>query len=180
MERLAPLVTGVPDQQTVEADGTPVASTIFGVRTRSTINHVDHRGSVYEIFEGDNDYWDAAVVYAYQFSIRAGQCKGWGLHEFKEDRYTLVHGEVVVLLFDARPDSPTSGLVQQVYLSDRALRQVTIPRFVWHLTVNLGSDEAQLINFPTEPYDHACPDRQLLPWDTAQIPVDVAALLPKF
>lgn len=180
MTTLEPTVTGARDVQTVRVDGTSISAVIDGVRTRATVNHVDHRGTVFEIFEGANGYWDSPVVYAYQFSIRPGQMKGWGLHEYKDDRYTLISGEVVVLLYDARPDSPTSGLVQKVVLSDRAQRQVTIPKFVWHLSVNLGAEEARLINFPTEPYDHACPDRQLLPWDTDRIPVDVAALLPKF
>ncbi|GAB3254364.1 dTDP-4-dehydrorhamnose 3,5-epimerase family protein [Nocardioides dilutus] len=167
------------DQQTVLPDGTSVAAVIDGVKMRSTPNHVDHRGSVFEIFEGQGDYWDEPVVYAYQFSIRRGLIKGWGLHEHKRDRYTLISGEVLVILYDARPDSPTSGVVQRIVLSDRGVRNLTIPTHVWHLNINLGPDEAFLINFPTEAYNHAAPDRLLLPWDTDVIPVDVRALLPQ-
>ena len=43
-----------------------------------------------------------------------------------------------------------------------------------------GDHDAQLINFPTEPYDHDHPDRILLPWDTDELPVDVTQYLPKF
>ena len=169
------------DQQTVLPDGTSVAVVIEGVKTRSTPNHVDHRGSVFEIFEGEGegDYWDTPVVYAYQFSIRPGLIKGWGLHEHKRDRYTIISGEVLVVLYDARPDSPTSGVVQKIVLSDRAVRSLTIPTHVWHLNLNLGSAEAHLINFPTAVYHHAAPDRLLLPWDTDEIPVDVRALFPQ-
>ncbi|WP_217999902.1 hypothetical protein, partial [Smaragdicoccus niigatensis] len=95
------------DSQTVTSDGKSVAREIEGVKVRSTVNHVDHRGSVFEIFEGDLTFWDSPVVYAYQFSCLPGQVKGWGLHEKKFDRYTIISGEILTLLYDARPDSPT-------------------------------------------------------------------------
>jgi dTDP-4-dehydrorhamnose 3,5-epimerase len=106
--------------------------------------------------------------------------KGWGLHEHKIDRYTIISGEVLLFLYDSRPDSPTKGMVQRVVLSDRGTRQVIIPQHVWHLSVNLTNEEARLINFPTEVYHHEAPDRLLLPWDTEEIPVRVADFLPLF
>lgn len=160
------------------ADGTSVAATIEGVKVRASPLHVDHRGSVFEIFEGEGDYWESPVVYAYQFSVRPGLVKGWGLHEHKLDRYTIISGEVLVALYDTRPDSPTHGVLQKIVMGDRGARNVTIPTHVWHLNLNLGLDEARLINFPTEVYHHEAPDRLLLPWDTDEIPLDVRALLP--
>lgn len=168
------------DVATVTKDGTSLARTIDGVLTRSTVNHLDHRGTVYEIFEGPNDFWTKPVVYAYQFSIHPGQMKGWGLHHEKDDRYTIISGEVLVLLWDAREDSPTRDVVQKVVLSDRGVRQLLIPTGVWHLNINLGSDEARLVNFPTEVYHHDRPDRMLLAWDAPEVPIDVADFLPKF
>lgn len=173
-------IVGTRDEQTVTKAGVSTAATIAGVKTRSTANHLDHRGSVFEIFEGDMDFWETPVVYAYQFSVRPHQMKGWGLHEHKIDRYTMITGEVLLFLYDSRPDSPTHGVSQKIVLSDRGVRQVIIPSFVWHLTVNLGLDEARLINFPTMVYHHEAPDRILLPWDSDSIPVDVSAHLPKF
>ena len=173
-------VAGARDAQTVTKAGAPTAAAIDGVKTRSTVNHVDHRGSVFEIFEGEMDFWETPVVYAYQFSVRPHQMKGWGLHEHKIDRYTIISGEVLLFLYDARVDSPTHGVPQKIVLSDRGVRQVIIPRNVWHLSVNVGHEEARLINFPTEVYHHQAPDRLLLAWDSATIPVDIAAHLPKF
>lgn len=172
------LSAGVRDEQTVTKQGAPISRVIDGVRIRSTPHHVDHRGSVFEIYEGLNDYWDEPVVYAYQFSVRPGQVKGWGLHERKRDRYTIISGEVLLFLYDSRADSPTHGQSMRLVLSDRGVRQVTIPQFVWHLSVNVGAVEASLINFPTEVYHHESPDRLLLPWDAPEIPVDIRAHLP--
>ena len=171
---------GVRDLQSVTRDGRSTAQAIDGVKTRSTVNHLDHRGTVFEIFEGDMVFWETPIVYAYQFSVRPGLAKGWGLHEHKIDRYTIISGEVLVIMYDSRATSPTQGLVYKVYLSDRGVRQLIIPRGVWHLSLNLIDTEARLINFPTEVYNHEAPDRLLLPWDTTEIPVDISALLPLF
>lgn len=173
-----PLPQGVRDVATVTKDGGSLVRNIDGVRTHTPPHHVDHRGTVFEIFT-DNEYWDEPVCYSYYFSCRAGAVKGWGVHEHKRDRYCLISGDLLVVLYDGRADSPTRGLVQQVLLSDRGgTRMVTIPIGVWHLNINVGTDEARLINFPTQPYHHDAPDRLLLPWDTDQIPFDARTIRP--
>jgi len=174
------MASGDRDVASVTKDGRSLSPTIDGVKTRSTANHIDHRGSVFEIFEGDMSFWETPIVYAYQFSVRPHQMKGWGLHELKTDRYTIITGEVLLFLWDDRPGSATRGVVQKVVLSDRAVRQVVIPVGVWHLSLNLGAEEARLINFPTDVYHHDAPDRMLLAWDSPEVPIDLAALLPKF
>ena len=173
-------VAGERDVPTVDKSGRSVLAQIDGVKTRSTPNHVDHRGSVFEMFEGDLGFLETPVVYAYQFSVRPHQMKGWGLHERKVDRYTIISGETLLFLWDDRPDSRTRGVVQKVVMGDRGVRQVIIPIGVWHLSVNLGDVEAHLVNFPTDVYHHDAPDRLLLPWDSPEVPVSVRAHLPAF
>lgn len=170
---------GVRDQQTVTAEGIPTLRVIDGVELRSPVTHVDHRGALFEIYTGP-DQWPDPVGYVYQTSLFPGVIKGWARHEVKVDRYVLTHGELLVLLYDAREDSPTKGVLQRVMMSPRGVRQVMIPVGVWHLLANLGQDEAQLINLPTQPYHHDQPDRILLPWDSPELPVNVRDYLPKF
>ncbi len=110
--------------------------------------------------------------------MRANHTKGWGLHQRKIDRYTLISGELTTLLFDARADSPTAGQSQKVTLSGEGIRQLTIPVGVWHMNINVSPSETYLINHPSEVYDHAQPDRLLLPCNTCEIPVDVAGIFP--
>jgi dTDP-4-dehydrorhamnose 3,5-epimerase len=174
------IAAGTRDVQTVTPDGVPTAKVIHGVKTRSTPNHVDHRGTVFEIFGGDLEFFETPIVYAYQFSVRPHQMKGWGLHERKTDRYTIISGEVLLFLYDARPDSPTRGIVQRIVLSDRGVRQVVIPTNVWHLSANVGAEEARLINFPTDVYHHEAPDRLLLAWDSPEVPINLRDILPQF
>lgn len=73
---------GNRDVQTVTKSGESVAQFIAGVEVYSPINHVDHRGRMFELFpgEGGSPIWQEAVVYSYVFTVRSGQTKGWGLH----------------------------------------------------------------------------------------------------
>lgn len=171
---------GVRDVQTVTSAGVPTVASIVGVVTRTPVTHVDHRGALFEIYNGDPETWPEPVEYVYQTSVFPGQIKGWARHEVKVDRYTIATGELIVLLYDGREDSSSHGVLQRVALSPRGVRQVVIPVGVWHMIINVGQEEAHVINLPTERYHHDRPDRILLPWDTDQIPVDVRSFLPKF
>lgn len=174
------MVHGKKDVATVTPEGKSLAATVEGVLTRSTPLHVDHRGTLFEMFEGLNEFWAEPVVYSYQFSVAAHQMKGWGLHEHKIDRYTIIVGELLLFLWDDREGSSTRGVVQKVVLSERAVRQVIIPTGVWHISVNLRAEEAHLVNFPTEVYQHGAPDRRLMAWDDPAVPSDIRAHLPIF
>lgn len=166
------------DVATVTRSGQSLAQSIHGVSTVSPVNHVDHRGRVFEIYSGDSSHWEQPLVYCYAFTVRPGLTKGWGLHEHKDDRYTLISGELLTVLYDARVDSPTHGLVQKVTLTAEGIRQLRIPTGVWHLNVCLSPTEAYLINHPTQVYDHGAPDRLLLPWDSPEIPFDARSVFP--
>jgi dTDP-4-dehydrorhamnose 3,5-epimerase len=166
------------DNATVTSTGQSLAKQIDGVSTVSPVNHVDHRGRVFEIYAGTSEHWKQPLVYCYGFTVRPNQTKGWGLHELKDDRYTLISGELLTVLYDARVESPTHKLIQKVTLSPEGARQLVIPAGVWHMNICIGAGEAFLINHPTEIYSYGQPDRLLLPWDSAQIPVDVASYFP--
>lgn len=174
------ILPGTPDVQTVTSTGKPTGKSIDGVMLRTPVTHVDHRGALHEIYNGDPDLWPEPAVYVYQSSVFPGQIKGWARHVTKIDRYTLAAGELLVLLYDGRPDSPTHGVLQSVMITARGVRQVRIPSGVWHMLINVGDVEAHVINMPTEAYHHDAPDRILLPWDTDELPVDVRQFLPKF
>lgn len=165
------------DRATVGPDGSLLAATIDGVIVHQPPIHVDHRGALVEMFTRA-DFWEHDFAYAYQTSIRPNTLKGWYAHECKNDRYHLVRGELLLCLYDDRPDSPSRGLSQTLVLSERSARQVFIPAGVWHLSLNVGVDEAILVNLPTSKYNHAAPDRVHIPWDSPLIPVDVRGFLP--
>ena len=171
--------TAERDAATVTREGKSLNTPLAGVLTNAPVNHVDHRGRVFELYPGTSEFWADPVVYCYAFTVRADGVKGWGLHEHKDDRYTLITGEVLTVLYDARVGSPTRGQSQRVVLTGVGVRQVLIPAGVWHCNINLAPTESYLINHPTQPYVHEQPDRLLLPWDTDAIDVDLSEYFPK-
>lgn len=174
-----PNLGGVWDQRTVTPTGEPVHPAIEGVLTRKVVTHADHRGRLFEVMNQKDEFWAEPVVHSYVFTIRELTLKGWGVHREKSDRYCLLDGETITLLYDGRPWSPTHELLQVVPLSVDGIRQVLIPPGVWHLSINTASKETSLLNFPTHPYRYDNPDRMTLPWDTAEIPADVASYFPR-
>jgi dTDP-4-dehydrorhamnose 3,5-epimerase len=170
----------IKDIKTTFKDGSRLESVISGVIKNRAVVHSDHRGRLFEVYSGqDEKMWVDPVVYCYMFSIRVNQIKGWGLHLLKDDRYTLIKGESLTVLYDAREDSETYGAIQKVILSEQGDRQLLIPKGVWHINVNISESETLLINHPTTVYDHDAPDRYLLPSDTDKIPFDLKEMFPK-
>ena len=169
------------DELTVTPDGTRVNRAIDGVKTIGPVTHVDHRGRVFEVINPvkDPEFWVDPVIASYVFTIRENTLKGWGVHEHKNDRYCLISGETMTVLFDARFESPTYGTVQEVPLTPNGIRQLLIPAGVWHCSINVAAEETILINFPTQPYRYEAPDRLTLPWQTDSIPVDISRYFPR-
>jgi dTDP-4-dehydrorhamnose 3,5-epimerase len=162
--------TPVKDTQTVTPTGESIQPVPFGVTFRDVTTHVDDRGAVCELFDPRWGWHKDPLVFVYSFTVRPGMIKGWGIHRKHEDRYFILFGELEVVLYDERPDSPTRGLVSKIVLSEYRRRLMNIPAGVWHADRNIGSKDAVVVNFPTIQYDHRDPDKYRLPLDTDQIP----------
>ena len=160
------------DRQTVTTGGEPIDQLPAGVTFRDVPTHVDDRGTVCELFDERWDWHPDPLVFSYMFTIRPGRIKGWGMHKLHEDRYFVISGDMEVVLYDAREDSPTEGLVASVVLSDTRRRLMNIPTGIWHANRNLGHTDLVVVNFPTTPYLHENPDKYRLPLDTDQIPYE--------
>lgn len=158
------------DVMTVTSEGRSCATMIEGVRMRDLVLHTDDRGTVCEMYDPRWGWHPEPLVFTYFYTIRPGLIKGWAMHKVHEDRYCLVQGEMKVVLYDPRPDSPTHGQVMEIYLSEHRRQLLSIPIGVWHADQNIGKGDCLVVNFPTIQYDHANPDKYRLPVDTDLIP----------
>ena len=165
------------DLPSVNLEGQKIVRLIGGVVFSSPPVHEDHRGVLVEMYR-ESQFWEQPFAYAYQTSLRPGVAKGWFLHREKSDRYHLAVGELMLFLYDDREGSPTRGVASKSLLSERNCRDVFIPAGIWHLSLNVGSGDAVLINLPTTRYNPEAPDRFHLPFDTDQIPVDIRSYFP--
>lgn len=161
------------DLQTVDAGGRRLDRLPDGVVLRDLVTHTDDRGTVCELYDDRWGVHPSPAVFAYTFTIRPGKAKGWGMHREHEDRYAFLSGELEVVLYDGREDSPTSGLEVHLFLSELHRRLLVIPRGVWHAERNPGTVDVRVVNFPSIPYDHTNPDKYRLPLDTDELPVDL-------
>lgn len=160
----------IQDTATVSPTGTRLRRLTHGLELRRLTTHTDHRGTVTELFDPRWGFHSDPLVFCYTFTIRPGVVKGWGLHQRHEDRYALLQGEMELVLFDPRLNSPTHGEVCSIVLSERDRSLVNIPIGVWHADRNIGASDVVVVNFPTIQYDHASPDKWRLPIDTPLIP----------
>ena len=158
------------DVQTVTPSGESVGPAIAGVLRQPAVTQADDRGTLCEILDPTRCVHPAPVVYVYQFTIRPGKVKGWHVHRRHDDRIFLSLGTVKVVLYDARPDSPTYRLVTETYRTDCHRDLMVIPAGVFHAHQNVGHTDALLISMPTRAYDHSDPDVYRLPVDTDAIP----------
>jgi dTDP-4-dehydrorhamnose 3,5-epimerase len=164
------LAAAMRDTQTVTPAGKTLAPLIEGVKIREARTHGDARGSVIEIFDERWGWHPAPVGSLHCFTVRPGFVKGWGLHEYHEDRYMILSGEMELVLFDPRPTSSTCGKVGKIMMSEHHRCLVNIPTNVWHADHNIGTKDVVVIDMPTVPYNHENPDKWRLPIDTPLIP----------
>jgi dTDP-4-dehydrorhamnose 3,5-epimerase len=160
----------VRDKKSIKSDGTEIVTLPDGVSLHDCKVHVDDRGSLCEMFNPEWGWNTKPMTYSYYFTVRPGKVKGWGVHRKHEDRYFIIVGEVELVLYDDRKESPTYKSVFKVLLSDQDRKAINIPSGVYHATHNISDKEAILANFPTELYDRNNPEKYRLPYDTDKIP----------
>jgi dTDP-4-dehydrorhamnose 3,5-epimerase len=161
------------DRQTVDEHGVRLDVTIDGVvQQRLGPVHPDHRGSLLELIDVRDSFWDEPIVYAYRFTVLPGRIKGWAMHKLQTDRYLALEGRLRVVLYDGRRSSPTFEAINEIHFSDEALGLVRISPGVWHADQNTGSSEAVVINLPTRPFDRANPDKYRVDPHSGAIPFD--------
>jgi dTDP-4-dehydrorhamnose 3,5-epimerase len=160
------------DRPTVTRDGKSRPAPIEGVVVERTTVHADARGSLTAFIDVREPFWSEPVVYGYCFTIRPGRIKGWGMHERQTDRYFVAGSHVRVGLFDGREDSPTRGVVHEVYFTPATPGLVAIPPGVWHADQNWGGADAMITNYPTHPFDPDVPDKQRIDPHAGVIPFD--------
>lgn len=164
------LAAATRDVRTVTDSSEPLHRLTQGVSIRPVATHVDERGTLVEMFDTRWNWHPEPLNFAYSITIRPGIVKGWNLHKEHEDRYFLLQGEMELVMYDPRPDSPTCGEVCRVVLSEHNRCLINVPRFVWHADHNIGTTDVVLVNFPTMQFSHASPDKYRLPLDTDLIP----------
>ncbi|MGC9066475.1 MAG: dTDP-4-dehydrorhamnose 3,5-epimerase family protein [Candidatus Ratteibacteria bacterium] len=141
---------------------------IQGVKVKKLSFNVDERGRLLEILRNDDEIFEK-FGQVYITTCYPGVIKAWHLHRLQNDNMAVISGMAKIVLCDLREGSSTYGEINEFVIGDFNPMLVHIPANVYHGFMCVSTEEAIILNLPTQPYDHQSPDEYRLPFDTDKI-----------
>ena len=146
---------------------------IAGVRVKNLKVIPDERGRLMEILRSDDELFQK-FGQLYMTTAHPGVVKGWHYHKKQVDNFAVVKGMIKLVLYDRREDSPTRGEVNEFFLGEHNPQLVQIPALVLHGFKGVGTEEAIVLNCPTELYHYREPDEFRVDPSSGEVPYDWA------
>ena len=162
------------DAQSITRDWQPLQPLIEGVVVREVHNVIKDNGRLTEIWRADWGLDPASVAQVFQVVLEPGGVSAWHVHQQATDRLFANHGQLKIVLFDARTGSATERRINVFRCGMARPMLVVVPPGVWHGVQNIGASPASLLNLPDRAYAYEAPDHWRLPWDTDRIPYSFA------
>ncbi|MEO0141569.1 MAG: dTDP-4-dehydrorhamnose 3,5-epimerase family protein [candidate division WOR-3 bacterium] len=142
---------------------------IDGLRVKPLRVIPDDRGWLTEILRSDDpDFRVFGQVYL--TAVYPGVIKAWHYHKHQTDFVACVRGMIRLGLYDPRDDSPTKGMITELFIGDLNPCLVVIPPLVMHGFQALGSETALVINVPDKLYNYENPDEFRVRIDDPSVP----------
>lgn len=117
----------------------------------------DERGRLMEILRADDEMFKT-FGQVYMTTAYPGVVKGWHYHKKQSDNMAVVKGMMKIVLYDGREGSPTNGEVNVFFAGEHNPILIHIPPYVFHGFKCISSEEAIVVNAPTETYNYKDPD----------------------
>lgn len=111
----------------------------------------DERGKIMHMLRCDAPHFQQFGE-IYFSCVYPGAIKAWHMHKEMTLNYAVVHGMIKFVLYDDRPDSPTRGEVQEIFMGEQNYCLVTVPPMVWNGFKGIGDKMAIVANCPTHPH----------------------------
>lgn len=112
----------------------------------------DERGKIMHMLRSDEPAFERFGE-IYFSMVYPGAIKAWHLHTKMTLNYAVVVGMIKLVLYDPRPQSPTRGLVQEVFLGESNYSRVKIPPGIYNGFKGIGGIPAIVANCATLPHD---------------------------
>ena len=157
-------------EQSVTADWSVLRDTIDGVRLKEMRSVIKQNGYLTEIYRTDWNLDQTGVDQVFQVLLNPGATEAWHVHSNTTDRFFASNGRVLLVLYDARENSPTYGLVNEFRIGTERPALLVVPPGVWHGVSNIGTTSATLVNLVDDAYNYESPDHWGLPVDSKLIP----------
>lgn len=110
---------------------------------------IDERGKIMHMLRSDAPHF-RQFGEIYFSCVEPGAIKAWHIHKRMTLNYAVPHGKIKFVLYDDRPESPTRGELQEVFMGPDNYCLVTVPPMVWNGFKGLGSHQSIVANCATE------------------------------
>jgi dTDP-4-dehydrorhamnose 3,5-epimerase len=128
---------------------------IDGVVIKELATHPDERGFFRELIRATDPFFAEGFAQLSHSLMHPGVAKAWHIHKTQVDWWYVPVGVLKVALYDMRPDSPTSGVLQELFMGDDHGHSILkIPAGVAHGCKAIGGT-AHLIYVTSNVYDTA-------------------------
>ena len=117
----------------------------------------DERGRLMEILRADDEMF-AGFGQVYMTTAYPGVVKGWHYHKRQFDNMAVLRGMMKIVLYDGREGSKTRGDIDEYFAGMYNPILVHIPPLVFHGFKCISTEEAIVVNTPTEAYNYREPD----------------------
>lgn len=112
----------------------------------------DERGKVMHMLREDSPIF-SRFGEIYFSCTHPGVVKAWHLHKEMTLNYAVISGSIKFVLFDDRSNSPTKGVIQELFLSPENYSLVTVPPLIWNGFKGVGTETAIVANCATLPHN---------------------------
>ncbi len=144
---------------------------IDGVKIKKLRVIPDERGRLMEILRSDDDFF-TQFGQVYMTTAYPGVVKAWHYHKVQSDNMAVIRGLMKIVLYDSRRESKTFGEVNEFFAGEHNPVLIHIPPLVFHGFKCISTEEAVVINVPTEAYRYREPDEYRVDPHTKDIPYD--------
>jgi len=160
---------------------------VHDVVIRPLTVHNDPRGTLTEVmkttwkddFDADHLPFSQSYISFTQFNVARDEDLFHYHPNGQQDRFIIIKGQAVILVYDDRPNSPTKGTLNLFQVDGFEKPEnsylVLVPPYCLHGFLTTAVDGTYLINFPSHLYDpknearlkfddHPLPDGQIFNW----------------
>ncbi len=126
---------------------------IEGVVIKDLVTYPDERGFFRELIRSTDPFFEEGFAQLSHSLMHPGVAKAWHIHKTQIDWWYVPVGVLKVALYDKRPDSPTTGVLQELFMGDEyGHKIVKIPAGVAHGCKAIGGT-AHLVYVTSNVYD---------------------------
>lgn len=121
---------------------------INGVIIKPLTQIADERGKIMHMLRCDDQIFEkfGEIYFSCAFP---GVIKAWHQHSEMTLNYAAVKGNIKLVLYDEREESPTKGIIQEIFIGENNYSLVKIPPMVWNGFKCIGTETAIVANCAT-------------------------------